>query len=393
MLKDVKMRKSKYVFIYSIALVFIITFNSFAELGKVEYFNGLTPQTHVNKLYSDERKNELKQDIVNYSDIEDMIHLFNPEILNNWNSWENDKSAEDIYDIYQSAADRLFDSAGSQDSMMQEDMMSAQGRAMQIQADKNVSDSYINFLSNYLAEKQLVLTTKILDINYQKSAYELLNANEAIKESERNLTKAENALKYGSGTQVEILTAKKAVADAKSSLIAAESVQKANKIKLILNCGKSASDNIYITPIDLSLDIDINAINLTADFETAKNNNIQLEIYKRKIDNARAEEVKNEFTILYEAAPDKIYNDLENKYRSILDAVDTNANRQVALTLANDNLKKAKDEYEHGNISIKDFMTAEYNFAVANNNVLAAQYDLKLAVENYKNILDGYSNC
>ena len=393
MLKDVKMRKSKYVFIYSIALVFIITFNSFAELGKVEYFNGLTPQTHVNKLYSDERKNELKQDIVNYSDIEDMIHLFNPEILNNWNSWENDKSAEDIYDIYQSAADRLFDSAGSQDSMMQEDMMSAQGRAMQIQADKNVSDSYINFLSNYLAEKQLVLTTKTLDINYQKSAYELLNANEAIKESERNLTKAENALKYGSGTQVELLTAKKAVADAKSSLIAAESAQKANKIKLILNCGKSASDNIYITPIDLSLDIDINAINLTADFEVAKNNNIQLEIYKRKIDNARTEEVKNEFTILYEAAPDKIYNDLENKYRSILDAIDTNANRQVALTLANDNLKKAKDEYEHGNISIKDFMTAEYNFAVANNNVLAAQYDLKLAVENYKNILDGYSNC
>ena len=393
MLKDVKMRKSKHVFIYSIALVFIITFNSFAELGKVEYFNGLTPQTHVNKLYSDERKNELKQDIVNYSDIEDMIHLFNPEILNNWNSWENDKSAEDIYDIYQSAADRLFDSAGSQDSMMQEDMMSAQGRAMQIQADKNVSDSYINFLSNYLAEKQLVLTTKTLDINYQKSAYELLNANEAIKESERNLTKAENALKYGSGTQVELLTAKKAVADAKSSLIAAESAQKANKIKLILNCGKSASDNIYITPIDLSLDIDINAINLTADFEVAKNNNIQLEIYKRKIDNARTEEVKNEFTILYEAAPDKIYNDLENKYRSILDAIDTNANRQVALTLANDNLKKAKDEYEHGNISIKDFMTAEYNFAVANNNVLAAQYDLKLAVENYKNILDGYSNC
>ena len=277
--------------------------------------------------------------------------------------------------------------------MMQEDMMSAQGRAMQIQADKNVSDSYINFLSNYLAEKQLVLTTKILDINYQKSAYELLNANEAIKESERNLTKAENALKYGSGTQVELLTAKKAVADAKSSLIAAESAQKANKIKLILNCGKSASDNIYITPIDLSLDIDINAINLTADFETAKNNNIQLEIYKRKIDNARTEEVKNEFTILYEAAPDKIYNDLENKYRSILDAVDTNANRQVALTLANDNLKKAKDEYEHGNISVKEFLTVEYNLAVANNNVLAAQYDLKLAVENYKNILDGYSNC
>lgn len=393
MLKDVKMRKSKYVFIYSIALVFIITFNSFAELGKVEYFNGLTPQTYVNKLYPEARKLELKENIINYDDIDDMIHLFNPEVLNNWNSWQSDKSAEDIYDIYQSAADRLYDSAGSQDSMMQEDMMTAQGRAMQIQADKNVSDSYVNFLTNYLAEKQLILATKVLNINYQKSAYDLLNANEAIKESERNLTKAENALKYGSGTQVELLTAKKAVADAKSAQVAAESAQKANKIKLILNCGKSASDSIYITPIDLSFDLDITAINLDTDFETAKSNNIQLEIYKRKIDNARTDEVKNEYKILYESAPDKIYNDLENKYRSILDAIDTNVNRQVALTLANDNLKKANNEYEHGNISAKELLTAEYNVAVANNNVVAAKYDLKLAIENYKNIIDGYSNC
>ena len=393
MLKEEKMKKIRCASIISLFLAATLTFNSYAELGIIEYFNELTPQSHVNKLYSAERKNELKSNVVNFEDIEDIINLYNPDVLNNWNSWQNNKSAEDIYDTYQVAADKLFDSAGSQDSELQEGMMEAQARAMQIQADKNASDSYTNFLTNYLVEKQLVLSTKIIDINYQKSTYELLNAQEAIKEAERKNEMAENALKYGNGTQVELLTAKKAVVDAKSALIAAESSQKTNKRKLLLNCGKSDNEEIYISPINLALDINIYSINLNDDYNMALAHNIQLEIYRRKIENARTEEVKNEFKILYDAAPQKIYNDLKNKYRNILDAVDTNYNREVALNLASDNLKKANDEYEHGNISLKEFKTAEYNVAVANNNLQIAKYDLKIAVENYKNIVSGLSSC
>lgn len=391
--KEERMRKTKFIKIISLAFVLLLTFNSFAELGIIEYFNALTPQSHVNRLYTAERKNELKGKIVNYNDIEDMIHLYNPEILNNWNSWENNKSSQDIYDEYQDAANILFDVAGSQDSEMQEGMVLAQGRAMQIQADKNASDSYTNFLSNYLSEMQLVLSTKILDLNYQKSAYELLNANESILEAKRKMEKAENALKYGAGTQVELLTAKKAVVDAESAHISAESAQKTYKRKLLLNCGKPASDDIYITPIDLNLDLDINSIKLNDDYQMALAHNIQYEIYRRKIENARTDEVKNEYKILYESAPEKIYNDLENKYRNILDAVDTSYNREVALKLAKDNLAKANNEYEHGNISSKELLTAEYNVAVANNNVQIAKYDLKIAVETYKYAVMGYANC
>ena len=391
--KEERMRKTKFIKIISLAFVLLLAFNSFAELGIIEYFNALTPQSHVNRLYPTERKNELKGKIVNYNDIEDMIHLYNPEILNNWNSWENNKSSQDIYDEYQDAANILFDVAGSQDSEMQEGMVLAQGRAMQIQADKNASDSYTNFLSNYLSEMQLVLSTKILDLNYQKSAYELLNANESILEAKRKMEKAENALKYGAGTQVELLTAKKAVVDAESAHISAESAQKTYKRKLLLNCGKPASDDIYITPIDLNLDLDINSIKLNDDYQMALAHNIQYEIYRRKIENARTDEVKNEYKILYESAPEKIYNDLENKYRNILDAVDTSYNREVALKLAKDNLAKANNEYEHGNISSKELLTAEYNVAVANNNVQIAKYDLKIAVETYKYAVMGYANC
>jgi len=393
MLKEERMKRTKFIKILSLAFIVLFAFNSFADLGDIEYFNELIPQTHVNKLYSDERKNALKGNKVSYNDIEDMVHLHNPEVLNNWNSWENNKSSQDIYDEYQDAANILYDAAGSQDSEMQEGMMLAQGRAMQIQADKNASDSYTNFLSNYLSEMQLVLSTKILDLNYQKSAFELLNANESILESKRNMEKAQNALNFGAGTQVELLTAKKAVVDAESARISAESSQKTYKRKLLLNCGKPASDDIYIEPIDLGLGLDISSIKLNDDYQMALAHNIQYEVYRRKIENARTDEVKNEYKILYESAPEKIYNDLENKYRNILDALDSSYNREVALKLAKDNMEKADNEYEHGNISTKELLTAQYNLSVANNNVQIAKYDLKIAVETYKYSVMGFFTC
>lgn len=393
MQREGRMKKSKYIKFISLAISILLTFNSFAELGIIEYFNALTPQSHVNKFYSSERRNELKGNIVNYNDIEDMIHLYNPEILNNWNSWRNNKSSQDIYEDYQDAADRLYDSAGSQDSEMQEGMMMAQGRAMQIQADKNASDSYTNFLTNYLAEMQLVLSTKILDINYQKSTFELLNAEDNIKEAKRGQEKAENALKYGNGTQVDLLTAKKAVVDAESALISAESAQKTYRRKLLLNCGKTSSDDIYITPIDLIDDFNTDSINLNNDYQLALAHNIQCEIYRRKIENARTDEVKNEFKILYETAPEKIYNDLENKYRNILDAVDTIYNREMALSLAKDNLTKANNEYEHGSISKKELLTAEHNVTIARNNLQSAKYDLNIAVTTYEYSVLGFGDC
>lgn len=390
MLREEKMKRIKIV---TIVLSILLCFNSFADLIIDEYFNNLTPQSHINKLYSEERKNELKGNTINYDDIEDIIHLYNPEVLNNWNSWSNNKSSQDIYDIYQAAADRLFDNSSAQSSEVQEDMMMAQGMAMQIQADKNADDSYTNFLSNYLTEMKLVLSTKLLNINYQKSTFELLNAQNAIEEAKRNMEKAENALKFGNGTQVDYLTAKKAVVDSESALVLAESSQKTYKTKFLLNCGKSSVDDIYIMPINLYDDFDISKIVLKDDYQTALSKNIQYEIYKRKIDNAVTEEVKNEFKILYEAAPAKLYNDLETKYNNIIDIIDTINNRQVSLDLAKDNYKKAQNEYEHGNISNKDLQTAEYNMFTAGNNLYASNFDLFAAIETYLFAVKGFSDC
>ncbi len=397
MLKEEKKRNIKKIIINTIFITILCTlfcFNSFADLKIEEYFDDLKPEKHINSIYVNGKREELKKDEVNYNDIEDLIHLFNPEILNNWNSWENNKSSQDIYDNYMDAASRLYDGASSQDSDMQEAMLNAQGIAMQIQADKNASDSYTNFLTNYLIEKQLVLQTKIIDLNYQKSAFEYIKATDALEEAKRKETAALNAVNAGAGTQIELLTAKKAVADANSAKIVAESDQKTNKRNLLINCGKMATDTVYILPVDFVVDAsEVININLNNDYQYALAHNIQREIYRRKIENARTTEVKNELKILYDTSSEKIYNDLEKKYSDILDAVDTVYNRKIALDLSSTNMRKAQNEFSSGNISKNDFATMSYNEKVANSNLIIANYDLKIAIETYKAAVKGYSDC
>ncbi len=393
MQREEKMIKNKMMKLISILIIFVMSFNSFAVDEKIEndYFDGLVPTKHIHN-YND-KKSSLSNDVINYDDIDSYIHYYNPDILNEWNTWENNKSADDVYEDYMDAADRLYDSAASQDSELQEGMMYAQADAMRIQADKNIYDSYVNFLNKYLKEKQLVLSTKLLVLNYHKSAYELKNAKAAYDEAVRKETLATDALKYGSGTELDMLTAKKATIDAKSAVVNAESSEKNYKRNILINCGKSMNDNITIADVALDSTYNISSINFDVDYQNALKHNIQYEIYKRSKNNARTDEVKKEYDILLAAAPQNIYNDLETKYSNLLDILDTVNNRNVAYNLAKDSLAKAQNEYSSGNISRKEYETAKYNLDVALNNIETSKYDYKIALENYKASVEGLGNC
>ena len=355
-----------------------------------EYFDGISPDAHIYRY--DNKKGSLPSSSIDYENIDSYVHYYNPEVLNYWNDWENNKSSENIYDDYVAAADNLYASAGSSDSDLQAGIANAQGDAMMIQADKNVVDSYVNFLDYYLKEKKLVLATKIHDINYHKSEYEVLNAEEEYNEAVRKEESADNALKYGSGTEVEYLTAKKQTIDARSSKVAAESSRKTYMRNLLINCGMAYDADIFIAPFDLEEGLDVSNINLENDYQYALAHNVQYEIYRRKRNNARTTEVQKEYDILIEAAPKNIYNDLETKYSNILDLVETKYNREVAYSLALSNYTKAQNEYSAGNISEKEYMTFETNVRKALYNLAMVKYDFKIAFEEYNASVMGYGN-
>ena len=151
-------------------------------------------------------------------------------------------------------------------------------------------------------------------------------------------------------------------------------------------------DNINIQPFDLEENFDISSINLDDDYQYALKHNIQLEINRRKKANSRTTEVEKEYQILIDAAPQNIYNDLETKYSNLLDLLETKYDRMVAYNLATSNYSKAQDEYNHGSISKKEFLTSETNMNTALNNLVMVNYDFKIALETYRASAAGYGN-
>lgn len=379
----------------SFIIISALSINSYADLVMTEsdYFHGLKPQAFVNRVYSQEEKDALKSEIISYNDIDSIIHLYNPQVLSMWNEWENNKSANDIYSDYNDAASNLFSNAASQDSDVSQAMMSAQANAMLIQADKNADDSYTNFLTNFLTENNLILTTRKLEIEYFKSIFVCRNADESLNEANRKLDSVKNNFDLGNATRVDILTAEKNVADAKSASVKAKSDFFTYKRNFLLNLGRESNEEPYILPIDLDTLDYINSIVFDDDYKKALNNNIQYEIYKRKEKNAVTTEVKNEYQILINAAPQKIYNDLDLKYNNILNAIDTLKNRKTACNLAKDSFQKADNSYKNGSISLKEYQSAQTNVVIADNNLEIALYDVKIACEEYKALVDGFGNC
>lgn len=383
-----KIRKNRYFVL--LILIFLLCENVFADMT-VPDFNGVGPQNHINKIYSAERKNELKTGNIKYDDIDDIIHIYNPEVLNNWNSWSNNKSANDVYEEYQDAADTL--SGGGGDSEVQNAMIMAQADAMQIQADKSYSDSYIDFLTYLKAEKSIALQTKILYINYFKSDYALYSSTENFAEAARKAESVKNNYKYGNATKVEYLQAEKAKSDANSAYVIADSNRRTYLRNLLINCGRSMNDEVIVEPKAIDVTNLIATINLEQDYEKALKNNYQFEIYKKGKENARSTEVKNEMQINIDAAPQKIYNDIETKYRTILDAIDANKNKEIALNLARDTFNQAKNSYNHGSISKKDYQSVESQVKIAENDLLASAYDITIAYLNYIAAVDGLASC
>lgn len=398
MLKGEKMRRNNCVKLISLALVIIMSFTAFADM-EVPDFNGVGPQNHIYRFYTNERKEQLKKNTISFDDIADMVHLYNPDVLANWNDWENNKSANDVADTYQDAADRALDASSSLDTgnevmnNMQEGMLRAQADGYQIQADKSTEDSYTRFLNYYMIEKNIVLNTKLLDIKYFQSEFTLKSAEATLEEAKRKEESALNAFQCGNGTNLDYLNAMKNTKDAESNIVKARTNQNASKRNLLINCGKSMNDDVYVTPVNLYYVDKIVNMNLENDYDKALKNNIQYEIYKKKKDNARTNEVRNEYDILINAAPQKIYTALDSAYADVITACDTYYNREVALKIANDSLTKAKNELAAGNISSKEYKTAEYNVVNAECNLESAKYDMATACEKYMAYVDGLISC
>ena len=341
----------------------------------------------IYRRYDEATKKALEDNIINYDEIDDLVHEYNPNVLSWWNSYRNNKTATEVYDDYMESYDRIMNSADSSENDAAAARLYAQAYAIKILADNNTNDSIINFWNYQIDEIKLWLDTKKRFINYYITDYNeklaILNVNET-----RRLAEASNVrYQVGLDTELTYLQANKNADDAVANLDLAKSNHNVADKNLKIACGKSISNDVTVGPKP-DTGVYFESIDLAGDIENAKSNNIYLKIYNRAFKNANTDEMANYYQILIDYANEEIANSVRTYYDALRSQVTSLATRMLSKTLMEQQLSKAKEDFSNGRISETDYQTAVYNVEsskiqvdIQSLNVLSAYEDYKYAVE------------
>lgn len=342
----------------------------------------------IYRTYDEDTKKNIDDNIIEYDDVEELIHNYNPNVMSMWNSYKNHETSTEIYDDYMEAYYNLMAAGDSSDSDAAKARMYAQAYSMKLLADNNVNDSIVNFLQNKIEETKLYLSAKKSYINYFITNYNYLIAKENEQETARVSKNAKTKYQLGIDTEISYLQSMKNADDAKANLALAESNKNNAEKNIKVICGKPTSIDIKIGNEPGPDILKINNINLEEDIKKAIENNINMKIYKKSFENANTAEIENHYEILINYANEEITNNIKNLYNTLQNQSVSLDTKVLSNQLLNEELSRANIDFSNGKISASDLSTIAYNarlskyqIEIQKLNVLSVYEDYIYAVE------------
>lgn len=294
---------------------------------------------------SAEEWERLRDDVLAYEEIADLIHEYNVTVQNNqyeYNTFIKDygTTREDISDAYRDLASDLESSMSGDDSAISKisDLqMELQAKQLREQADDNLEDSQIYYWTYCQAEDQLTLSAKLRFLSYYKTQLELESAKEELQNMVSDSTLMQTKQQAGAATLSDVLDTQERVRKQEKTVSELEQSVEDIRQKLIVMLGWSASAQPEIQQIPAVNMEEIDAIDLEADQQYALEHNYTLKINQKKLENAKDEDNRAK---------------LENTIQS--------NQRQIAVSVVSSwqDLKTAKRNYEQ---ALADQQTEERN--------------------------------
>ena len=290
-----------------------------------------------------EEWSHLRDNVLEYAEIADLIHEYNVTVQNNQyelNEFKKKygKTKDDIVKAYRDMADELEENISGDDSamaMVSDMQLELQAKQLRQQADDNLEDSHIYYLSYAQTEDNLVLSAQAKFISYYRSQLELESAKEQKQILENAHAAAVTQQRAGIVTEVAVLSAKEAILEQEKTITRLEQEIENTRQSLIIMLGWKGSDQPEIREIPQVKMDEMMALDLNADKQTALKNNYTLRINQRKLENAE---------------------DADNK-QNIQRTIQGNE-RQIGVSVTNawNSLQSAKLSYEQ---TVADAETAE----------------------------------
>ena len=342
----------------------------------------------------------LQDDNLEYSEIADLIHEYNPTVQNNQYEYHKflkdyGTTREDVSNAYLDLAEDLEASKGGDDSgsgRVSDLSLEVQAKSLREQADNNLEDSRIYYLNYAQAEDNLVLSAQSKFLSYYKSRLQLEEAQLTLTRLQQAYEQAQTKRSAGTITDADVLSALEAVQNQENTIQKTEQQIESARQSLIVMLGwdSSAEPTIGALPeIDLSA---VDQIDLAADQQTALEKNYTLLVNQRKLENAVSDDTKRNLNTTIAGNERKIRSSVAGAYQNLKNAKLACEQAQAELTTQTRQASLSEQKLSAGMITAYENQTQQIALANSRLALKEATISFQDALETYRWNVNGLAS-
>lgn len=339
----------------------------------------------------------LRDDVLEYEEIEDLIDEYNVTVQNNYDDWKKNDSGKALQDYIEDserALDDMYDSAAEAEDDLSMISLDYSARMQELQIQNTIDsaeDATTKKWDIEKIEKSLVAEAQTGMNTYFQLQYQLDAArkNRQLMETILANTQHQFSSAVGMATYADVLTAQQNLQNADVQIIDLTNQLETTRQNLIVMMGWSQSAQPEIRPMP-ALDLNrIAAMNPSADLETAYANDYELMAEQRKLANSVTASGQTIHGANIENIRQQIAVSLNTAYQSVLLAKNAYDNASLTLDIASRNYSSAALRQQAGTGTAMETLQAEANVVSAQADREVKGLQLFSAMETYDWVLKG----
>lgn len=352
--------------------------------------------------YSAEKWATLRDNKLEFDEISDLVHEYNPTVVQNEISYKDylTKNRDDVAQDYYDKANEIYSNINypdSDDANYGSGVAAAlrneqQAKSLMEQGDENTDDQATMRIQYDQAEARLAKQAEGLMITYWTQYYNLDSAKARIAQAKLSCQSEQNRLAAGMSTQAKVLSAKESVSNAEAALVTAESNLASTKESLCLMLGWGYGADVEIAELADPDQSKIAAIDVSADIQTALGNSYAYRLTKTQLTNARTDSVKEKLSETEKNQKETISNSVKSAYDSLLLAQSGYEQAQSALALQEVSMKSADAKLAAGTITKNTYENQKASYTTAQVTAQTQKLSLLQAMNDYDWAVNGLAS-
>lgn len=352
--------------------------------------------------YSAEKWATLRDNKLEFDEISDLVHEYNPTVVQNEISYKDylTKNRDDVAQDYYDKANEIYSNISypdSDDANYGSGVAAAlrneqQAKSLMEQGDENTDDQATMRIQYDQAEARLAKQAQGLMITYWTQYYNLDGQKARVEQAKLSYQSEQNRLAAGMSTQSKVLSAKESVSNAEAALVTAESNLASTKESLCLMLGWGYGADVKIAELAEPDQSKIAAIDVNADIQTALENSYAYRLTKKQLTNARTDSVKEKLSETEKNQRETISNSVKSAYDSLLLAQSSYEQAQSALALQEVSMKSADAKLAAGTITKNTYESQKASYTTAQVTAQTQKLSLLRAMVDYDWTVNGLAS-